>query len=114
MAVKKSRSVKPSLQPPSSDLSARERALQDEIDQLKDFVMHGPERERQAEEERMQTLPPPSEIEDRKRENELMKRLSRGEIANEKRAQASNGLLLVLLALAIASIGAWIYQVVQG
>ena len=111
MAVKKSRSDK---QSPISDLSARERALQDEIAQLQDFVAHGPERERQAEEERMQTLPPPSEIEDRKREEEFYKRLSRGEMTNEKRAQASNGLLLVLLALAIAAIGAWIYQVVQG
>jgi len=111
MAVKKSISDNPS---PISELSAKERALQAEIDQLKDFVVHGPERERQAEEERLQTLPPLSEIEDRKREKEFMKRLSRGEIANEKRAQASNGLLLVLLALAIAAIGAWIYQVVQG
>lgn len=99
---------------PIRDLSKQEMALQAQIAQLEDFVVHGPERERQAEEERQQTLPPPSEIEDRKREKEFMKRLSRGEIANEKRAQASNGLLLLLLVLAIASIGVWIYQIILG
>lgn len=111
MAVRRSKSDQEN---PIGDLTAREHALQERIKQLEDFVAHGPERERQAEEERLQTLPPPSEIEDRKREKEFMKRLSRGEIANERRAQASNGLLLILLLLAIAALGAWIYQVING
>jgi len=98
---------------PSSEFSDREKALQAQIAELEDFVTHGAEREREAEEERMLTLPPPAEILDRKREKLFMMRLSRGELANEKRAQASNGLLLVLLILAIFSIGAWIYSVVQ-
>ena len=110
MAIRRS---KPESVSPIRDLGEHERALREQIEQLEDFVAHGPERERQAEEERMQTLPPPSEIEDRKREKEFMKRLSRGEMANEKRSQASNGLLLILLILAIAAVVAWIYRVVQ-
>ena len=111
MPVRKSNSEHPFSR---GDFYAKEKALQDEIDQLKDFVAHGPERERQAEAERLRTLPPLSEIEDRRREKEFMQRLSRGEMANEKRSQARNGLLIVLLLLAIAAIGAWIFQVVQG
>lgn len=96
-----------------SELAAREEALQAKIKQLEDFVANGPEQHRQAEEEQISTLPPPSEIEDRKREKVFMERLSRGQIANEKRAQASNGLLLLLLILAIVAVGAWIYQIIQ-
>ena len=59
------------------------------------------------------TLPPLSELQDRERERKFMGKLSRRQMANEKRAQAKNGLLLVLLLLAMVSIGAWIYSVVQ-
>ena len=110
MATRRS---KPERKSPIRDLGEHERALKEQIEQLEDFVAHGPERERQAEEERMQTMPPPSEIEDRKREKDFMDQLSRGEITNEKRSQASNGLLLILLILAIAAVVAWIYRVVQ-
>lgn len=97
------------------ELSQKEKALQEQIRELKDFVAHGPERERQALEERMSTLPPPSEIEDRRREREFLEQVaSRRQIANARRAQASNGFLLVLLLLAIVTIAAWIYRVVMG
>ena len=49
--------------PPDIDsLSAHERALREQIAQLKDFVEHGPERERAAREAEMRTLPPPSKL----------------------------------------------------
>lgn len=94
-------------------VSTDEKALQARIAALQDFLDHGEEREREAQDEMTRTLPPPSEIQDRIREKEFMLRLSRGEMANEKRSQASNGLLLVLLTLAIFALGAWIYSVVQ-
>ncbi len=97
---------------PLGSLSARERELQQQIDQLQDFVEHGPERERQAEEERLRTLPPPSEIQDRLRERKFMDQLSRGELKNEIRNQTKSGLLLLLLILATLAIGWWIYQTV--
>jgi len=107
------RSISDKKASPIRDLSDQEMALRAQIEELEDFVVHGPERERQAEVERMNTIPPPAEIEDRKREREFMKKLSRREIMNEKRSQASNGLLLILLLLAILAIGAWIYRIVQ-
>ena len=94
-------------------LSAHERALREQIAQLQDFVEHGPERERMARQEEMQTLPPPSDLLGRKREKEFMEKLSRGELKNQKRNQTKSGFLLVLLLLAIITLGIWIYTIVQ-
>ena len=60
--------------PDINSLSAHERALREQIAQLQDFVEHGPERERVAREEEMQTLPPPSDLLGRKREKEFMEK----------------------------------------
>lgn len=103
----------PEAGPDIGSLSARERELRQQIEQLQDFVEHGPERERQAEEERMRTLPPPAEIQDRLREKKFMDQLSRGELKNEMRNQTKSGVLLLLLILATLAIGWWIYQTVQ-
>ena len=99
--------------PNFDSLSARERDLKEKIEQLQDFVEHGPDREREAEDERMRTLPPPSEICERKREKKFMEQLSRGELKNEKRNQAQSGFLLFLVILAILAIGLWIYSALQ-
>ncbi|BDS06249.1 hypothetical protein NT6N_12890 [Oceaniferula spumae] len=99
--------------PDVDSLSAREIELRRQIEQLQDYVEHGPERERMAEEERMRTLPPPSEIQDRLREKKFMDQLSRGELRNEMRNQTKSGLLLCLLILATLAIGWWIYKTVQ-
>lgn len=107
-----SKQTTPEAGPNLSSLSARERELQQQIEQLQDFVEHGPERERQAEEERLSTLPPPSEIQDRLREKKFMDQLSRGELKNEIRNQTKSGLLLLLLVLTTLAIGWWIYQTV--
>ncbi|MGB0774362.1 MAG: hypothetical protein ACPG32_10865 [Akkermansiaceae bacterium] len=107
--------------PNIDDIAAKEQALKDQIANLKDFVEHGPDRarealelERAAEEERLRTIPAPTEVQDRIREQEFMDKLSRGELKNEMRNQTKNGVLLVLLALAIIAIGAWIYSSVAG
>lgn len=94
-------------------LSAHERALEEQIAQLKDFVEHGPERERMARQEEMQTLPPPSDLLGRKREKEFMEKLSRGELKNQKRNQTKSGFLLALLVLAIFALGVWMYRIIQ-
>lgn len=103
----------PDTGPNFDSLSARERELQDKIAKLQDFVEHAPERERQAEEERMRTLPPPSEVERIQREEAFLGKLTRGELKNEKRNQAKSGFLLFLLVLAILTLGLWIFQAVQ-
>jgi len=94
-------------------LSAHARALSEQIAQLQDFVEHGPERERMARQEEMQTLPPPSDLLGRKREKEFMEKLSRGELKNQKRNQTKSGFLLVLLLLAILTLGLWMYRILQ-
>ena len=94
-------------------LSAHERALSEQIAQLQDFVEHGPERERMARQAEMQTLPPPSDLLGRKREKEFMEKLSRGELKNQKRNQTKSGFLLVLLLLAILTLGLWMYRILQ-
>jgi len=99
--------------PDINSLSAHERALREQIAQLQDFVEHGPEREREAREEAMRTLPPPSELQGRKREKEFMEKLSRGELKNEKRNQTKSGFLLVLLILAILAMGLWVYGIIN-
>ena len=70
--------ITPEEGPDFDSLSAREQDLQKQIAHLQDFVEHGPERERQAMEDEMRTLPPPVEIIERKREKEFMDKLSRG------------------------------------
>ncbi len=101
--------------PDGSDLDslgARELELQAKIAQLQDFVENGPDRLIQAERDRLSTLPPPVEVEERKREKEFMDKLGRGALKNEKRHQAKNGFLLILLILTILVLVFWIYQTV--
>jgi len=87
--------------------------VQSEIDSLKDFIENEPEKRRQAEIERMQTLPAPDEVSITRRENEFFNRLSRSELKNEYRHQAKNGALFIFLAAAIFSICLWIYRYVS-
>lgn len=93
-------------------LSAQEQAIQERIKKLQDFVEHGPEIERAAEEDRLCTIPAPVEVKEREREKQFMEKLSRGELKNERRHQAKSGLLLILLIIATVSIALWIYKVI--
>lgn len=92
-------------------LSAQEQKIQEQIKKLQEYVEHGPELERAAEEERFSTLPPPAEVKARQREKQFMEKLSRGELKNERRHQTKSGFLLVILVLAIAAVALWIYRV---
>jgi len=81
-----------------------------EIEEEKRRKKEAEEIQRQQAIEARVTLPPLTEILDRDRERKFMDKLSRGQLANERRAQAKNGLLLILLFLAIFAVGAWIYS----
>ncbi|MGJ8677535.1 MAG: hypothetical protein ACSHX0_08460 [Akkermansiaceae bacterium] len=94
-------------------LSAREREIQEKIKKLQEFVEHGPELERAAEEDRLSTLPPPAEVKERQREKQFMEKLSRGELKNEHRHQAKSGFLLLLLIIATISVALWIYRLIS-
>ena len=58
-------------------------------------------------------MPPPDDLEDRRREHKFYSQLSRGEIRNEHRYQARSLMLFVLLVTAILALSAWIYSVLQ-
>lgn len=93
-------------------LAKQDAELQDKIKQIQSFIHEAPDKLQQAEEERISTLPAPDEISERRREKEFFDRLSRGELKNERRHQAKNGVILVLLAIAITAVCMWIYRYV--
>ena len=94
-------------------LSAREEQLLARINELEDFITEAPERIRKEMEEEITTMPPPDDLEDRRREHKFYSQLSRGEIRNEHRYQARSLMLFVLLVTAILALSAWIYSVLQ-
>lgn len=98
---------------PNNALSAREAQLLARINELEDFISGAPERIRQEMEDEITTMPPPDDLEDRRREHKFYSQLSRGEIRNEHRYQARSLVLFVLLVTAIFALSAWIYSVVQ-
>ncbi len=91
-------------------LAQQETELQDKIKGIQSFLEEAPAKLKQAEQDRMQTLPAPDEISERRREKEFFDRLSRGELKNERRHQTKNGVLLVLLLIAIVSVSLWLYS----
>ncbi len=99
--------------PDIDNLTQVNEEVKSEIESLRDFIENEPTKRRAAEIERMQTLPAPDEIVTVRREKEFFDRLSRGELKNEHRHQAKNGVLFVFLAVAICSVSLWIYRFIS-
>lgn len=98
--------------PDLDNLAQVNEEVKSEIQSLREFINNEPAKRRQAEIERMQTLPAPDEILTVRREKEFFDRLSRGELKNEHRHQAKNGVIFIFLSLAILSVCLWIYRLV--
>ena len=62
---------------------------------------------------KMSTMPPPDDLEDRRREHKFYSRLSRGEIRNEHRYQTRSAFVFLLLVMGILALSFWIYSVLQ-
>ena len=101
-------------EPEADQLSAEARALEKKLQQLESFIEEAPERAQQDYEERFATLPPPDELEDRRRERAFHQKLSRRELRNERRYQAKSGFLIVLLFICAISLAAWAVKIGQG
>ncbi len=99
--------------PELDDLTQYNEEVKSEIESLRDFIENEPSKRRAAEIERMQTLPAPDEIVTVRREKEFFDRLSRGELKNEHRHQAKNGILFAFLIIAIFSVSLWIYRFIN-
>ena len=97
----------------SGALSSREAKLLSRISELEEFIEGAPDRIRKEMEEKITTMPPPDDLEDRRREHKFYSQLSRGEIRNEHRYQTQSAFLFVLLVTAILALSAWICSVLQ-
>ena len=95
------------------ELARQDAELQDKIKQIQSFIHEAPNKLQQEEDDRIRTLPAPDEISERRREKEFFDRLSRGELKNERRHQAKNGVILVLLIIAITAVCLWISRYVN-
>ena len=95
-------------------ITKREEQLLTRIAELENFIEEGPDRIRREIEEEITTMPPPDDLEDRRREYEFYTKLSRGEIRNERRYQAKSAILFLLLATAIAALTSWIFSFLNG
>ena len=63
---------------PGSSLSAREEQLLTRINELEEFIEGAPERIRKEMEDEITTMPPPDDLDDRRREHKFYTQLSRG------------------------------------
>jgi ABC-type Na+ efflux pump permease subunit len=95
-----------------SEIERQKEALQAQINELQSFIKEAPEKLQQEEQERLQTMPAPDELTQRRRENDFSNRLTKGELKNERRHQARSALLFVLLVAAIISVSLWVYRII--
>ena len=95
-----------------SEIERQKEALQAQIIELESFIKDGPLKIQQAERERLQTMPPPDELTHRRRENDFAKRLTKGELKNERRHQARNTLIFLLLLSSIITVSLWVYRII--
>ena len=94
-------------------LSAREEKLLARINELEEFIEGAPEQIRIKMEQEISTMPPPDDLDDRRREHKFYSRLSRGQIRNEHRYQTRSAFVFLLLVMGILALTVWIYSVLQ-
>ncbi|MFC4993576.1 hypothetical protein [Rubritalea tangerina] len=95
-----------------AEIERQKEALQAQIEELQSFIKEAPEKLQQEEQERLQTMPAPDELTQRRRENDFANRLTKGELKNERRHQARSALLFILLLTAIVFVSLWVYKII--
>jgi len=82
--------------------------------ELETFVEEAPQIAKDQFDEQYATMPPPDELEDRRRERMFMARaMSRNEVRNERRYQAQSGFMIFLLLLSAVAMIAWAVKIAQ-
>lgn len=102
---RKSRDIDPELEPldeAQRDLDAKIAALKALPQQLELEML-----------EQERTMPPPEDLEDRKRVRDFEEKAARGQIRNERRTQGRSLLLMFLLLAATAAMIAWVITLAQ-
>ena len=74
------------------------------------FLLNEPKRIAAEAAERAATLPPPDDFADRRRERRFYELACRGQIRNERRAQAGSTLLFLLLIAATSGLVMWVLR----
>jgi len=102
MAIFSKKTAKPA--PPS-----KEELISSQIESLEHFIEKAPQRLQEEMERERTMMPPPDDIRDRQRERAFYLDYSRRQLQNERRFQARNTVLFVLLATALFAVCWWIY-----
>ena len=95
----------------NSDLEQQKAALEAQIRELESFIELEPKKLQQEHQDSLQTMPAPDEITQRKRERVFSDRLSKGELKNEYRHQASGIFIFIILATCIVLTSIWIWRI---
>lgn len=103
---RKQRQVDPGQEP---TIEEQLRQLEANIEELRSL----PDKLRREREDKENTIPPPDDALERTRRRSLEERMSRGVIANERRAQGKSFMLLILLTATTGALLFWIWQVMQ-
>lgn len=99
-------------EPELDALTEEAQALEEKMRQLESFVEKAPQLAKDHYDEQYATMPPPDELEDRRRERMFMARtMSRNEVRNERRYQAQSGFMIFLLLLSAAAMIAWAIKI---
>lgn len=63
--------------------------------------------------EQERTMPPPEDLEDRRRQRDFEEKAARGQVRNERRTQGRSLMLMFLLLAATAAMVAWVIALAQ-
>ena len=84
--------------------------IDEEIAKYQNLINDAPQKRQEQRDRERNTIPPPDDFEDRRRQRRFFADLSKGQVINERRYRTRNTVPLVLLAAATLSISWWIYN----
>ena len=111
--LRRKKKPSPPLDPGLAQLLEQQQQIEEAIARYETLVTEEPARLRQETLDRINTMPPPEDIEERRREKRIVRAVTRGEVINERRYQASHGTLLLLLMAAAAALAWWVWKSAQ-
>jgi hypothetical protein len=85
-------------------------SIEEQARECEQILREAPQRMAAEKAERDSTIPPPDDLADRRRELRFYELVSRGQLRNERRAQAGSIVLLLLLVAATSALVMWVLQ----
>ncbi len=90
-------------------IPTKEELISSQIESLEQFIEKAPQRLKEEIERERTTMPAPDSLRDREREKIFYHAYSKRQMQNERRFQARNTVLFLLLATALLAVCWWIY-----